>query len=145
MMLKAATFIGHRDLPVFDNSKLKNCIRALIEDYGCERFLCGGMGNFDNICAQAVWELKQIHPHIQNHLVIPYLSFTVQNPFYYDEIIFPAELEGQYFKKCILLRNKYLIDHANAAICYIDHSWGGAYKTYLYAKSNQIRIFDLRL
>ena len=143
-MLKAATFIGHRDLPVFDNSKLKDCIRILIEEHNYKRFLCGGMGNFDNMCARAVWELKQLHPHIQNHLVIPYLSFTVQNPFYYDEIIFPAELEGVYFKKCIFLRNKYLIDHADAAICCINHSWGGAYKTYLYAKSNQIEIFDLR-
>ncbi|MBR7111616.1 MAG: DUF1273 family protein [Clostridia bacterium] len=143
-MLKTATFIGHRDLPVLDNSKVKNCIRRLIEEHGCERFLCGGMGDFDNMCARTVWELKQTYPYIQNHLVIPYLSFTAQNPFCYDEIIFPAELEGVYFKKCILLRNKYLIDHADAAICCINHSWGGAYKTYLYAKSNHIPIFDLQ-
>ena len=142
-MLKSVTFIGHSDALVHDNSNIKNFIQTLIEDYGCERFLCGGMGNFDEICARIVWELKQIYPHVQNLLVIPYLSFKIHHRFYYDEIIFPAELEGHFFKKCILLRNKYLVDHADAAICYIDHSWGGAYKTYLYAKNMRIEIFDL--
>ena len=144
-MLKTATFIGHREILLFDPSKIKDCIKTLIEGYGCERFLCGGMGNFDEICARAVWELKQLYPHVQNHLVIPYLSFAIQNRFYYDEIIYPAELEGLFFKKSILLRNKYLVDHADAAVCYIDHSWGGAYKTYLYAKRKHIQIFDTRL
>lgn len=133
-MLKTATFIGHRDLLSLNFSQIKNCIQALIKDYGFERFLSGGMGIFDEMCARAVWELKQLYPHVQNHLVIPYLSFAIQNRFYYDEIIYPAELEGLFFKKSILLRNKYLVDHADAAVCYIDHSWGGAYKTYLYAK-----------
>ena len=142
-MLKTATFIGHRDPLTYDGAKIKKHIKLLIEEHGCQRFLCGGMGRFDNTCAFAVWELKKEYPFIKNHLVIPYLSFSVYEPYYYDEIIYPAELENVFFKKSILLRNKYLVDHADAAICCIEHSWGGAYKTYQYAKRKGLYMVEL--
>ena len=142
-MIKTTTFIGHKESFGIDRTKIKELIRDLIEKHGCEEFLCGGMGGFDELCARAVWELKGTFPHIKNLLAIPYLSFLVQNASYYDEIIYPAELEGKFFKRSISLRNQYLIDHAQAAICHIDHSWGGAYTTYLYAKKRGLQLFEI--
>ena len=142
-MTKTATFIGHKDSFGINRPKIKALITELIEKYGFTEFLCGGMGDFDELCARAVWELKGTFPHVKNLLVIPYLSFSIQNPSYYDEIIYPAELEGKFFKRSILLRNQYLINHAQAAVCHIDHPWGGAYTTYLYAKKRGLQLFEI--
>jgi hypothetical protein len=36
-----------------------------------------------------------------------------------------------------------MIDSADIVIAYIDHAWGGAYKTYSYAKRKKKRIINL--
>ena len=104
-MIKTATFIGHKEIFGIDRTKIKEFITELIQKHGCSEFLCGGMGSFDELCAQTVWKLKGTFPHIKNLLVIPYLSFSIPNTTYYDEIIYPAELEEKFFKRSILLRN----------------------------------------
>ena len=38
-----------------------------------------GQGGFDRLCGHCVYELKKEYPHINNYLVIPYLSFNVYN------------------------------------------------------------------
>ena len=75
-----ATFIGHNECFGLSAEKLKNAIRELIEK-GVTDFLSGGQGGFDRLCGRCVYELKKEYPHINNYLVIPYLSFNV-----YDKI-----------------------------------------------------------
>ena len=138
-----ATFIGHGDLPTCNIALIEKHVEILIAEYGCRLFLLGGMGRFDMACAYVVRKLKRKYPHVQAHLVIPYLSFSIADPLYYDEIIFPEELEGLYYKRSILERNRYLVDHAEIALCYVDHCWGGAYKTYQYAKKKNLPLIEL--
>ena len=140
--MKTVTFIGHRDA-LCDVAMIKEAVIKLIEKNGSKEFFFGGMGHFDMMCARVLSELKKKYKFLRTYLVIPYLTFRIENAAYYDEIIFPQELEGVFFKKCILLRNQYLVDHANAAICYINHSWGGAYQTYEYAKKKGLYIIDI--
>lgn len=71
------TFIGHSDCYSVKYQELENVIRCLIED-GATEFLSGGMGSFDWMAARAVYTLKKEYPHIQNNLVIPYLTFNIQ-------------------------------------------------------------------
>ena len=46
-----ATFIGHRTCPELDRGLLHKTIETLIQ-FGIRKFLCGGLGEFDNLCAK---------------------------------------------------------------------------------------------
>ncbi len=137
-----ATFIGHKDCSVLDNNYLTGNIVSLIEN-GADEFYCGGMGSFDMNCAGIIYKLKNQYKNIKSYLVIPYLSFNVINEHYYDEIIFPNGFEKYYFKSAILARNKYLVEKADICLCYINHSWGGAYKTLQNAIKAEKKIINL--
>lgn len=70
-------------------------------------FLSGGQGGFDRLCGRCVYELKKEYPHINNYLVIPYLSFNVYDKELFDSIIYPDGFEKYNFKSAIPARNRY--------------------------------------
>ena len=72
--METVVFIGHSEVYQIDEIKLSETIRNTIKQ-GAKRFLNGGMGDFDYICARKVIELKKEYPDIKCELVIPYLSF----------------------------------------------------------------------
>lgn len=125
---QTATFIGHRDCTALNAKLLEQTIIRHIE-LGVRIFLNGGMGAYDAMCAGIVSRLKKRYPDIRNELVIPYLTFSIQDPNQYDSIIFPEEVEGLHFKSAIPARNRYLVQYASYAICYVNHGWGGAAQT----------------
>ena len=93
-MLKAhsAVLIGHRDCFGLDQKSVEYALRSLISDGIC-CFYNGGMGNFDHLCARLIHSLKAEFPDIRQYLVIPYLSFHVDDAALYDEVLFPEILE----------------------------------------------------
>ncbi len=115
--------------------------KALIQQ-GVETFLSGGQGGFDWLGARVVSELKKKYPNIKNILVIPYLNFNIRNKDLFDEILYPDGFEKYHFKAAIPKRNRFLVDHAKYAICYVTHGWGGAAQTYEYAKRHGRIIID---
>lgn len=137
-----ATFIGHNECYGLSEDKLKEAIRGLIEN-GVTDFLSGGQGGFDRLCGHCVYELKKEYPHINNYLVIPYLSFNVYNKELFDSIIYPNGFEKYHFKSAIPARNRYMVDNSGYAICFVTHSWGGAAKTFERAKRKKLRIINL--
>ncbi len=141
-MNKKVTFIGHSECWNINKEKLESCIIDLITK-GATTFLSGGMGNFDWLCARTVNNLRKNFPQIKNILVIPYLTFNIQNKEIFDEIIYPEGLEKYHFKEAIIKRNKYMIDRSDYAVCFIEHEWGGAAKTYKYAQKQGLKIMDL--
>ena len=86
---------------------------------------------------------KKEYPHINNYLVIPYLSFNVYNKELFDSIIYPDGFEKYHFKSAIPARNRYMVDNSGYAICFVTHSWGGAAKTFERAKRKKLRIINL--
>ena len=139
---KTALFIGH-DEPygIEYEAKVTEAIVSLI-DRGVETFLCGGMGQFDWLCARVAHKLKKQYPQIQVLLVIPYLTFNILDREYFDDVVYP-DLEKYYFKQAIIERNKYMIANSGFAICHVTHSWGGAAATYKKAKRQKLEILDL--
>ena len=143
MKSKTAPFIGHRDCFGLSENLLKPAIEHLLEQ-GVTEFLNGGMGSFDWLCARTVYELKKSsHPEIHSYLVIPYLSFSIREKKYFDDIIYPEGFEKYHFKAAIPARNRYLVEHSAYAICYVDHDWGGAAKTYQRALRQGLTIINL--
>lgn len=140
--MKTVVFIGHSEcyeLPVKQLEKeIEKCIKQ-----GVTTFFSGGQGDFDRLSAGTVYRLKEKYPYIKNILVIPYLSFRVFNDKIFDEIVYPEGFEKYYFKAAIIERNKYMVSHSDTAICYINHNWGGAIRTYKYARKCDLKIVNL--
>ena len=137
-----ATFIGHNECFGLSAEKLKNAIRELIEK-GVTDFLSGGQGGFDRLCGRCVYELKKEYPHINNYLVIPYLSFNVYDKELFDSIIYPDGFQKSNFTSAIPARNRYMVDTSRYALCFVAHSCGGAAKTYERAKKKKLQIINL--
>lgn len=110
---------------------------------GVTDFLNGGMGGFDWMCARVVSDLKKSYPQIRNYLVIPYLTFNIAELKYFDDIIYPEGFEKYHFKAAIPARNRYLVDNAAYALCYVTHGWGGAAQTLKRAQKKGLTIINL--
>ena len=145
------TFAGHRQ--VFE-PKIEERVKETLESLtGRGRrlvFLCGGMGQFDALCAGAVRWLKKKHPEkdIQLCLVIPYFSgkLNADRSFFqslYDEILMPDGVEYAHYKAAIPKRNRWMVDQADCLISYIIRQYGGAYQTCRYAKKKSIPIINV--
>ena len=139
---EAATFIGHKECYGVRAEDVQYEIEKLIGS-GVTDFLNGGMGGFDWMCARLVYELKKDYPQIRNYLVIPYLTFNIIEPKYFDATIYPEGFEKYHFKAAIPARNRYLVDNSAYAVCYVKHGWGGAAKTLERAQKKGLTIINL--
>ena len=145
------TFAGHRQ--VFEpkiEERVKETLESLIGRGHRLVFLCGGMGQFDALCASAVCSLKKRHPEkeIQLCLFIPYLSDKINAEksylqAVYDEILMPEGLEYAHYKAAIPKRNRWMVDQADCLISYIIRQYGGAYQTCRYAMKKSIPIINV--
>ena len=142
MKCNTALFIGHNECYGVSAEEIKRIIIEHI-NLGVTDFLSGGQGGFDRLCARCVKDLKAQYPEIKNLLVIPYLSFSVFNKDLYDEIIYPEGLEKYHYKAAIPARNRFMIDNATYAICYVNHGWGGAAKSYARAVKKKLSVTNL--
>lgn len=138
----AALFIGHNECYGASAQRVEQAIIDLINK-GVTVFMSGGQGGFDRMCASCVYRLKQQYPHIINCLVIPYLTFNIFDKDIFDEIVYPEGFERYHFKAAIPARNKYMVDNATFAICYVNHGWGGAAQTYGKAIKKKLNVINL--
>ena len=114
--MKTVVFIGHNECYGLLKDELEKVIIKCINN-GATRFLSGGQGGFDRICATTVFKLKKEYPQIKNVVVIPYLNFNVFKKEIFDEIIFPNNFEKYHYRAAIPQRNKYMVKHSDIAIC----------------------------
>ena len=137
-----AIFIGHRDCTGLDSAKVEQVVCRLVS-YGVSDFLCGGMGGFDWMCARAVYRCKSACPQLHSYLVIPYLTFRILHREYFDAVLYPEGFEKHHFKAAIPARNRYMVEHAAYALCYVEHTWGGAAQTYKMAVKKGLTVLNL--
>ena len=135
-------FIGHSECYGLSSERVRAAIEDLINQ-GVTDFLCGGMGDFDWMCARLTYELKPKYPNIRCDLIIPYLTFRVLEPKYFDSIVYPEGFEKYHFKAAIVARNRYLVRQSAYALCYVTHDWGGAAKTYAFARRQKLELINL--
>ena len=138
------TFCGHAELTADDCEYLKERVTHEIEDLikkGAKKFLLGGYGEFDSLCAVCVKKLKSIYPDIESILVIPYLDRKYDMHLYDSSIYPPIESVPKRF--AISKRNEYMIESADVVVSFIKHTWGGAYKTTCFAKRKKKQIITI--
>lgn len=142
-------FAGHSDVYISDFIKIRlvNEIKNLIENEKVTSFYSGGKGNFDWLCAKYVKEVKKEFPFIKSYLIRAYMprekeKYNEELLNLFDGSIYP-DLENIPYRLAILKRNEWMIDNSNFLIAYIDHDWGGAYKTLSYAQKKKCFIINL--
>ena len=135
-----ATFIGHSRCSL-SLDEVKTEVRRMIGE-GATKFLNGGMGAFDALCARAVKDLKSEFPYIESLLVIPYLSYKCSFENVFDGSVYPEGLEKYHFKAAIIKRNEYMVESSQMALCYV-YALGGAAKTYKRAKKRGLTLYHM--
>ncbi|MBR4889435.1 MAG: DUF1273 domain-containing protein [Clostridia bacterium] len=139
---KTVVFIGHSECFGIDEAALTAALTQLLQE-GFRVFLNGGMGEFDWLCARTLHRLRPAFPNIHQELILPYLGFSIREPAYFDEIVFPETLEGIPHKAAIPRRNDYMVNRAAAALCFVEHDWGGAARSLRRAERQRVRILHV--
>lgn len=145
------TFIGHSF--VFSQREIKDIImdelRNIISDTHDLTCYIGGRGDFDNICADVCRDLKKEFNSINVYYITPYLSLSeqkkikeMQSAGLCDESIYPP-IEKTPPKFAISKRNEWMISNSDLIIVYINHNYGGAYKSFTFAQRKKKKIINI--
>ena len=119
-------FTGHRDYSGTTNEKLREVIIALYE-VGYNTFLCGMAEGFDIAAAEIVLSLKCELNGLKLQCVVPFRGheFTMPDRDWaerYKRVIESADevvtISQTYNVEIYRQRNDYLVDNADALICY---------------------------
>ena len=142
MIVVIVTFCGHSQIA--DKETIRKRLTDEIHEIlraGYRTFYLGGYGDFDNLAAAVLSELKGAYPDIERLLIIPYID-REYNTVQYDGTMYP-QLENVPKRFAISRRNKWMVDQASVIIAYVDHDWGGAAKTLEYAVKKGLQIINL--
>lgn len=144
-------FIGHRQIIHTDRvmERLQNAIEERIAE-GCDRFLMGAHGEFDQMALNACRSARRKHPNIKIEVVLTsYHTVEKKNDCdyipYQDVETTIFDIEDLHFKQQITQSNKRMIDECDTLICYVDKSKSpsGAKNAMNYASNNGLRIINL--
>lgn len=135
------TFCGHSKC--FSNQDDENRLLKVINELTKGEdaiFYLGGYGGFDKLALECSYKFKQSHPKSKLIYITPYLE-KINVDKRYDESIYPP-IENVPLRSAIVKRNQWMVDRADIVIAYVDHKWGGAYKTYAYAIKRKKKIYN---
>lgn len=134
---------GHRQLDhaLQVEQRLEECVRELLRTHAQVDFLLGRNGEFDLLAASVIRRVRRDFDERSAVLilVLPYLTAGYRDNEaefhrYYDSVeVFPAP-PGLPQRACIPLRNRMMVERADAVICGVEHPRGGAYEAALYAR-----------
>lgn len=155
MKMHRCCFTGHREIDPAEyeslKANLKRTILELMETRNVSSFLTGGARGFDTLAAQVVLEIREDHPEIHLLMIIPCENQTrgwpEEDAAAYADIRSRADfvkvLSTHYFRGCMHVRNRYMVDQSRHCICYQRKHTGGTTYTVDYAKQQNHNIIYL--
>ena len=144
------TFVGHADIVVSEKTKkqIRDFLTEIIHSETNLLFYCGGYGFFDSFCAGVCRELKALNNNVKTAFITPYMTLEYQQKNKlllengsYDYIIYPP-IEKTPLKFAISKRNEWMIQESDLVVAFVERTYGGAYKSLLYAKRKQKKIVN---
>ncbi len=138
--MSACTFFGHKDSYHLDRTRLLETIRQRILE-GDDVFYVGNQGDFDRAVYLCLKQLEAEYPHIRICVVLAYLPTERDEEI--PDSMFPEGLETVHPKYAIDKRNNWMIEMSHTCICFINHTWGGAYKFAKMAKSRSLTVCSI--
>lgn len=154
MKAKTCCFTGHRNLSLEEKIKISMCLQTTIIELiqeGVEVFITGGALGFDTLSAKVVLQAKKKYPHIKLKLILPcveqYKGWSEKNRLTYAKIFAKADereyTAQNYFRGCMHIRNRRMVDESAYCICYLRSDNGGTAYTVKYAQENGLKILNL--
>ena len=152
--MKSCCFTGHREIPYQEqemiSARLEEEVRRLI-GMGFVTFHAGGALGFDTLAAQCVLKLKKEFPKIRLCIDVPHKGqerkWSMENIKQYQEILLFADevniLSESYFRGCMHVRNRYMVDHSDCVIAYVRKESGGSAYTMAYAEKKGVEIIRI--
>lgn len=125
-MSAACTFFGHRDCPQSVFVRLKEEIRKMITENQVECFYVGNHGAFDWYARCALRELQKEYSAIRWYVVLAYLPKASDKDTAYENSIYPEGIESVPLRYAINYRNRWMLEHSDHVITYVNRSFGGA-------------------
>ena len=143
--MSACTFFGHRDCPSSIKPKLREVLIDLIENHDVDVFYVGQQGAFDRIVRSVLKELVLVYPYIRYAVVLERLPTKHHefDTYDYSDTMLPEGIETVYPRYAIPWRNKWMLNHSDYVVTYINHSWGGAFHFVEMAERQKKYIFNL--
>lgn len=132
------TFFGHRDCYGLDRERLEQVLVELIRE-GVDLFYVGNQGMFDSMVYGCLKRLQARYPHIRYAVVLAYFPQGEQG----EDTVFPEGLELSPPRFAIDRRNRWMLAQAQYCVCYVNHTWGGAYKFARMASNRGLRVMNL--
>lgn len=143
-MEKICAFFGHRDVWYKIDSDLENAIETAITQLGVTIFWCGGYGQFDDMAANMVRQFRGDYPDIKLYQVVAYSPKDAKKIFEKnDGFIYPKGLETVPQRFAITHRNRWMAEHCDMVICYVQRNSGGAYNACRVAHRKKKEIINL--
>ncbi len=147
---KTVSLSGNRQLlSDFKKDKVLLVLENLIKK-GFNTFLCGMAVGFDTECFLILKELREIYP-INIYACVPCKdqdkSFSEKEKEIYQKLLKDSDevilLSEHYYKGCMIVRNKYMVDNSSVLVCYNRKDSGGTFYTVNYAKKRGLKIIEL--
>lgn len=108
---------------------------------GMDVFYVGNQGGFDRMLYGCLKQLRNVYPHVRVSVVLAYLPAKKGDAGDSDDTMYP-EIEG-YPRFAIARRNRWMIERSEHCVCYIRHTWGGAYTYARLAKRKGLDVINL--
>ena len=146
-------FTGHRDLPANTDglrAALLRHITALHAD-GYTDFLSGGAMGFDLLAAEAVLTLRPVLPGLRLLMILPChgqdRAYSPADKQRYRALLEQADLvrytAHDYYRGCMLARDRVMAQAAHYCICYLTRSTGGTAYTVRQCALRDVPICNL--
>ena len=148
MMNYTVSLFGHREIGdlLRLESKLAPIIKELIQAKEYVTFLIGRNGEFDEYAASVIKRVRReaVFENNEITLVLPYAVADI--PYferYYDGITIPENLYNAHPKSAITLRNRWMVEHSDLVVVYVEHNSGGAYEAMKYAQKMNKKVINV--
>ncbi len=142
-VMKACTFIGHKDFSTVKYKDLFAEVERLIIEENVIRFYVGTHGNFDKMSYQVLSELEKYYD-IDIIVVLAYLNINKDEIFFdISKTVFPQILEKTPPRYAISARNKYMIKKCQYMICGVNNTFSNSYNFVEYAMKRNIKIKNI--
>lgn len=148
MNLFTVSLFGHREID--DLRRLEDLLypilKELMDTDAYINFLIGRNGEFDEYVASMIKRAqKEVgRKNSDITLVLPYRVADLEYyEKYYDDVLIPDSVHGAHPKSAITLKNRWMIEHSDLVLVYVERKKGGAYAAMKYAQKWNKRVFNL--
>ncbi len=153
-MGRICCFTGHRQISPQDGTYLPDAMDRALEEMigaGVTTFRAGGAMGFDNFAALKVLNLKRKYGFVRLHLFLPCENqakgWSEREREFYDYILAHADeityASREYFKGCMHLRNRMMVDGSDFCIAYCNKNEGGTAYTVRYAAEKGVKLINV--